>query len=273
VVEEVYGRMNMKDSFKEFTIFNYRRLLCIAKERFRFITYDEVYDYLNNNIPFVLWRHDVDYSLERARCLAETEREIGVKSTYFILIHSEGYNVFERESFDIVREIFAMGHDIALHFDPSFYGILDEEELNKKVEFEKNFLEFIGVKVKAISLHNPNPDVVNYNKYTIEELADKYPQYFRDKICKLINTYGMIFRKEIYYNSDSNGYWRFRKLEYVLTDGNIKKLQVLTHPEWWMEEALPPRKRIERVFFDRAERNMERYDKLLKICGRRNIDD
>ncbi len=36
----------------------------------------------------MLWRHDVDHSLNRAYRLAEIEEEFGIKATYFIHIQS-----------------------------------------------------------------------------------------------------------------------------------------------------------------------------------------
>jgi hypothetical protein len=43
------------------------------------------------------------------------------------------------------------------------------------------------------------------------------------------------FRQEVGYCSDSNGYWRVRRLEDVLREAKDERLQVLTHAEWWPE--------------------------------------
>ena len=48
------------------------------------------------------------------------------------------------------------------------------------------------------------------------------------------------------YVSDSNGYWRFRRLDAVLADADVERLHVLTHPEWWPPEPMSPRARLER---------------------------
>jgi hypothetical protein len=62
----------------------------------------------------------------------------------------------------------------------------------------------------------------------------------------LLNTYGEYFRKKVFYCSDSNGHWRFKRLKDVLEDTpeNVPRLQVLTHPVWWTEESMSPKKRF-----------------------------
>ncbi|MEM4406524.1 MAG: hypothetical protein QXS68_05710, partial [Candidatus Methanomethylicaceae archaeon] len=173
----------------------------------------------------------------------------------------------------IIRHISSLGHDIGLHFDFSFYNFLDENDIYKAISFEKGILEFIIDKeVKAISLRNPVLIKENGEETTLQELSALYPYLFQDQICGLINTYGKVFRDAIYYNSDSNGYWRFRTLEEVLLDESIQRLQVLTHPEWWVDSPMAPRKRIWRAFYGRAMSHMKAYDEFLKKSGRKNIN-
>ena len=42
----------------------------------------------------VILRHDIDYSLEQAVKLARIEKDLGVRSTYFVLLTCDFYNVF-----------------------------------------------------------------------------------------------------------------------------------------------------------------------------------
>jgi len=119
-------------------------------------------------------------------------------------------------------------------------------------------------------LHNPNPDIKNYNKYTIKELANLYSQYFEDYIAGMINTYGSTFRK-IDYLSDSNGYYRYKHVNNVIEDQNIRVLQVLFHPDWWVKKPSSPRKRIVNILRNRSRNIMKEYDKMLKEMKRENI--
>jgi hypothetical protein len=82
-------------NYQDFTVSNYRQLLQTAKRVWEFADY--------SNIPwgkrFILWRHDVYFSLNRSLALAQIEQSEGVQATYFINPHSEFYNIFERSQF------------------------------------------------------------------------------------------------------------------------------------------------------------------------------
>ena len=74
---------DIKSHAKDFTIDHYRKLLLIAKENYQFIFYNEV----NFQEKSILWRHDCDYSLNRAYYLGKIENSLNVKSTFFINPH------------------------------------------------------------------------------------------------------------------------------------------------------------------------------------------
>ena len=58
---------------------------------------------------FIVWRHDVDYSLNCSLKLAKIEQEEGVKGTYFINPHSEFYNIAELSQHRIIKRFCHMG--------------------------------------------------------------------------------------------------------------------------------------------------------------------
>ena len=71
---------NKESKDDDFTENHYSKLIKIAKSKYKFISY--------LNIPwgekFILWRHDLDHSLNRALALAKIESEEGVFATYFL---------------------------------------------------------------------------------------------------------------------------------------------------------------------------------------------
>jgi len=240
--------------FSDFTFENYRRLLRIARQKYVFCSFDDIT--VDNNI--LIWRHDVDYSMHAALNFAKIENEEGISSTYFVYLHSELYNLLESEITQLVNEILSLDHKLGIHFNCDFYNINNEEELEYYLNFEKYLLEHIFKhSIKVFSFHNPTPVILEFNKL---------------RYAGLINTYGEFFQKEMTYCSDSNGYWRHRRLEDVLSKGNDNKLQVLTHPEWWHFQILSPKQRIYRCIDGRAKNNKDWYDKSLKEDGRENID-
>jgi len=244
---------NNQESDRDFSVDAYRQLVGLALASYRPINY--------RSIPwgqrFVLWRHDCDYSLNRALVLARIEAEMGLSSTFFVNPHCEFYNILESSQIALVKEFIQLGHDVGLHFDAAFYATASEEELHKQVTCEADLLEqFVGVRPAAFSFHNPSA-------FHLTCEADTYGG--------LVNCYSKRFKTEVPYCSDSNGYWRFRRLFDVLSEAKDPCLQVLTHPGWWQENPMPARQRIFRSVYGRASATMQLYDQSLVEAGRENL--
>jgi hypothetical protein len=241
-----------RDSIYDFTTRQYAELLALAKAQYRFVSYSERLEAAR----FVLWRHDCDFSMNRALCLAKIEHQQAVKATYFLRPHGEGYSLLEKSQAKIAEKILGLGHDIGLHFDVDFYDVQSEEELDALIRREAGWLrDWFGAQPAAVSFHTP----------TRFELSCE-----RDTYGGLLNCYSRTFRDKVPYCSDSNGYWRFRRLRDVLARAEEAGLQVLTHPELWQEQPLHPRERIFRTIYGRAEATMRLYDGILQACGRDN---
>ena len=246
----------MENTFQDFTEDEYRRLLKIAKDKWEFIFFPDC----RQDRKVCLWRHDVDVSVHRAYQLAKIEAEEGVRTTYFIHLHSAFYNAFEAEVASLIRRILELGHCLGLHFDPDFYAVPlpNTKVFQDWLMFEKGVLERVfQTKVHVFSLHNPD--------------IDAWVPTIKDEIGGLVNAYSNYLRKNYVYISDSNGYWRFQRLQDVLTAGKVDKLHVLTHPVWWTSEPMSPRARISRCIIGRATRQHKRYDEALRKAGRKNI--
>jgi len=238
----------------DFTTRKYVELLQVAARNYEFIAYPDV---TGCKERFILWRHDCDFSLNRALRLAQLELEQSVKSTYFVNPHSEFYNIQEKSQTRLIREIIHLGHDIGLHFDAEYYDVKSEDQLSELVEKEATWLsDWFAVEITAFSFHNPTEFLLSCEDETYG---------------KRINTYSNFFKNNVGYCSDSNGYWRFRSLGDVLEKADDRCLQVLTHPGWWQEESMLPRERIIRSINGRAEAVLRHYDNLLQIHGRPNI--
>ena len=88
----------------------------------------------------------------------------------------------------------------------------------------------------------------------------------------MINTYSSFFRNEVGYCSDSNGYWRHKRLEDILNAKEYPCMQVLTHPIWWDKKIMSPKQKIRKCIEQRAKETENYYDKILDQMGRMNID-
>jgi len=243
---------NLITCVDDFTVSHYRELLKKVLLNYKITSYKDI----NWDQKFILWRHDLDLSLNRGLKLAIIENEEGVKATYFINIHSEFYNINEKSQQDIIRKIISLGHEIAIHFDSSFYQITNENELVKHLNEEVLYLErMFKSRITSFSFHNPSSLELNFENNTY---------------AGLINCYSKRFKESVPYCSDSNGHWRFRRLMDVLSEAKDQCLQVLTHPGWWQDKPMPPRNRVFKSVYGRAEALMKLYDIGIEKGGRVN---
>jgi hypothetical protein len=241
--------------YEDFTEERYRQLVHAAAARYRFVSFPE----FDQPEPICLWRHDIDFSPERARRLAAIEGDAGVRATYFLNLHSEFYNALERTTADAVRDILGMGHDLGLHFDATFYGasVLQDGRRDAVLMREKAILEdAFGVVVTCYSLHNPGVAAEWQSDETMHG--------------GMVNAYCRAIRSRFTYVSDSNGIWRHRQLADVLADAP-PCLHVLTHPGWWTASPMSPRERISHCIEGRARATHDSYDRLLAQHGRPNV--
>ncbi len=171
-----------------------------------------------SNGPFVLLRHDVDYSLEAALRMAEFEARLGVSATYFLLFSSPFYCLLSDNSADFPRRLMAMGHEVGLHYDVRAFKSATEPTLFPQLlSAQVELLSVLtGDEVVSIAMHNPSlggeDPFVN----------GSYVSAYEDR-----------FTKDIAYYSDSCGAWRDEFVRLVKGDDLPPKLQLLTHPMYW----------------------------------------
>lgn len=243
-----------KFHFSDFTFNKYSELIDLAKQNYIFRTHHN----FDKAERFIIWRHDVDISMHNAKKMARIEAEKGIQSTYFLLLHSEYYNLMEREITNCVNEIIELGHQIGLHFDSHYYNIKSESELDKYLFMEKRILSEIFQKdINAFSFHNTSEFTMSCRKW---------------EYAGMINTYASYFQEQVGYCSDSHGVWRFRRLSDVLTEGKDERLQILTHPVWWTSEIMSTKERIEKCINGRMKYCHDFYSTNLKLMNRDHID-
>lgn len=246
---------NLLYHFSDFTFSNYRKLLRLAKSKFKFCGFNIDFEKEEN---YVLWRHDLEFSVRTACHLAQIEKEETVKSTFFIQLHSEYYSTLDKRIVELIQNsIIKSGHDIGLHFDAHFHNIVNSNQLDRFIRKDKSILEdLFEVQINAFSFHNTNSFIL-----CCED----------DYYGGLLNVYSKRIKK-IPYCSDSLGYWRIDRLQDRLEDPNIQKLQVLTHDAMWSEKIMSPRQRIKMSIQKDADTLMQYYDEYLRKYGHKNID-
>ncbi|NGX57537.1 MAG: hypothetical protein K940chlam3_00429 [Chlamydiae bacterium] len=223
------------DPYK-FTLDYYSQLITVLRDkRFHFSHFT---DFSQNRPAFI--RHDLDFSIDLGYALAKWEWEHDVKSTYFVMFESEGYDpmLYQNE----LRDMIQMGHDVGLH-----YVYVKGENHTKKIEAQATLLsEIVDAEVKVFSIHRPaflSAEGVDATLITPEGL---------------INTYSSQFFKPGQYISDSNHNWRCGNPIKFLQDYQKNSIQILTHPIWWSFEPQDRHQKVEK-FLRSSDHDMEKY--------------
>ncbi len=188
----------------------------------------------------VILRHDIDSSLGQAMALARVERELGVSSTYFVLLTSDFYNPASKGSVEKLRSIQSMGHEVGLHFDEKAYLEGTPEETVSRILHERDILaSILETPVTTVSMHRPS-------QATLESDL---------QIPGMINSYGQTFFHDFKYLSDSRRRWR-EPVEEIVASGRYDRLHILTHAFWYHYQEEPIEVTVRRFI---SSANQERY--------------
>ena len=196
------------------------------------------FDDFNRDDAHLLLRHDIDQCLQAAARLAEIEAEMGVSSTYFVLLRTEMYNPLSHDGTAAIRGIADLGHRIGLHFDPSLYPD-DRDAYEAAAVRECTILEsLLEGPVGVISFHRPAPSLLG----------------LPGRLAGRLHAYAQAFFSDIAYCSDSTGQWRHGHPFDHADFGENRAMQLLTHPVWWMSPGNAPAEKLRTVLDGRVER-------------------
>ena len=163
---------------------------------------------------FVILRHDVDYSMVKARQMAELECQLGVRSTYFVLLTSPYYNLLTDDNLKAARDVAAMGHEIGLHYDTDLTRDLDRDaQCREVVELAQFLAESLGAPITSIAQHNPSETSV---RLRVPGYVDAYSDRFFRQIAYLSDS------RRLFGAPDLLGFFR-----------EHPRSQLLIHPLWW----------------------------------------
>lgn len=198
---------------QDFTLNSYKNLLEYLRQNYKIIPFCEV-DY--EDVPYLILRHDIDISLQDALKMASLEKDLNVKSTYFILLSSSFYNIFENQNMSIIKRISEYGHEIGLHYYPAQYMLYNQNP-RKTLKAEVQLLEvFLGKKVRCISRHGP---------------------FSRDPFAatrEYMNANHPYLRADLFVHESDRAWTTLEGLSLLLN--NVpKRVQLLVHPENWQD--------------------------------------
>lgn len=206
----------------------YRKILSDIKETNMYCDYSDVL--AENREKFLILRHDIEFSIDRAYELSKIETDEGICSSYFVQITNNAYNTFSTKNISILRKMSDSGHHIGLHYHLPSNSIKEINELKENISFQADILSSMtGITIDRFSFHRP-----------LRELLAAYIE-----INGLINAYGKHFfvlsdnptdSLEIKYIADSNHQWKYG---YANKDyfSKYNKIQLLIHPLSWTEQG------------------------------------
>ena len=176
-------------------------------------------------------RHDVDLSLDAALEMARIEADLGVTSTYFVMLSSPLYNPLSPSGREAIHRIEGLGHDVGLHFSTHTFPELERRPplgaVEARVDEERETLSgLVDSLSPAVSFHIPPDWLLGA---TFSGVQSTYaPEYFEDPT----------------YVADSSQRWRGEPPR-LAADGEA--VQVLTHPGLWAEEDADFEGRVEQA--------------------------
>lgn len=172
----------------DFTIKKYSQLLkAFLDKGYQIATFT---DYLNDNIGerYVIMRHDVDEQANNALRMAQIEKDLGVKATYFFRM------VKQSNKPEVIRQIAEMGHEIGYHYEDLSSA---NGDFGKAIESFKNHLEYFRTYYPIITVCMHGSSISKYDnrtlwqRYKLEDYGLKGEPYLSvdfDKIFYMTDT-------------------------------------------------------------------------------------
>lgn len=195
-----------------FSLDHYFNVVDITKKTHEIVPIRDYHKVKDNN--FLIIRHDVDFSIDRALELAKLEHNHDIISTYFILLQSQYYNALSETNIKKIKEISKLNHEIGLHYDLSL--TTSDKQAVEMINAEAKLLgNLINTTISSISPHNVSLSSKKISYQNLDFIDATNPE--------ILNS--------VKYVSDSVQNWRSRCMCNHIEKEN--KLIILTHPIWW----------------------------------------
>lgn len=209
-----------------FSFSDYKEIIRIIKSTDRYMGYHTAL----TSDQFILMRHDVEYSVERAYELAKVESSMDFTSTFFFQWTNNSYNILSRKNKDLIKDMHERGHTIGLHF--ALNGMTDIEQIKKQIAKEMEILNaMFEFKIDTFSIHRPSKDVLREN-IKLPGIINAY----QDEFFTFAENVTESTPVSVKYLSDANHIWRYGYPD----EKNIlehDKVQILTHPFAWCKKG------------------------------------
>ncbi len=212
---------HFEPSFEE-----YRKIIRAIQKTGKYMDYAEARD----SDEFIIMRHDIEFSIDRAYKMSLVESEEGFQSTYFVQITNNSYNALSKRNIDMLHDMAKRGHHIGLHYHLN--GQLDSVAVRDGVRDQIRIMsEMLGMSVDRYSFHRPKKEVYYYD-ISIPNTINAYAKEFFTFAENVDSDTAL----DVKYIADSKHRWNYGYPDYE-TLMKYKKIQILVHPFSWTEKG------------------------------------
>jgi hypothetical protein len=163
---------------------------------------------------FLLLRHDIDSSPHYALEMAKLEHTLGVRASYYVLLHSPFYNPGAPKHWDDLRKLADLGFEVGLHYDTEFFEQRGIDPLQGVLGDVAALEKILRIKIVSVSQHRPASGTF------LQSLNEHY-----------VDAYNKDLMLNVCYVSDSGFKWRENTLADLI--GQEDKIHALIHPLTW----------------------------------------
>ena len=239
-----------------FSYEDYRKIISIIKETGLAATYEEAL----NRDKFIIMRHDVEFSVDRAYKLSKVEESMDFRSSFFFQWTNNSYNILSRKNRDILTDMHERGQHIGLHF--ALNGMTDMKLIRERIKQEMDMLSnMLGFEINTFSIHRPSPDVLAEN-IKLPGIINAY----QDEFFTFAPDASEASELEVKYMSDANHIWRYGYPD----EKNIKnhdKVQILTHPFAWTKKGYENYDNFRTLIDEKYDEMIDSIDRECKDFG------
>jgi hypothetical protein len=221
----------MQEPQNKFSLKYYESIIKYALDHdYKFIT---MRDFFNNpditkTQKIAIMRHDLDEKPARLPGIIAIEKKLGIKSTVFVLLHTDRYNVFSHNVLSMLRNIESDGFEIGIHTNFLEVAMIIGCDPNRLLKSEVKALKAY-FNISGIACHR-NIDFM-YN--SLPHLQENWPSLQKELDVEYEAYSDILFSRLVFVNEGFKPHvtWRDLSPENVIESGNNFCLS--THPHWW----------------------------------------
>lgn len=236
-----------------FSFEDYKKIIKLVKESGRAANFREAL----TMDRFIIVRHDVEFSVDRAYAISLLESGLDFTSTFFFQWTNNAYNILSKRNMDKIKRMHDNGHKIGLHY--AVCGLTDMEQIKAQISKEMRVLsEMFEFEITEFSIHRPSAALLKENIHLPGALNAYQDDFFTFAENVTVDT-----PLGVRYFSDAQHRWNYGLTPDRETLAKYDRIQILTHPYSWTEEGYD---NLENFRYLVKERNAELLDTIDSEC-------